>query len=171
MWPSKAPFTLLRVFYDPFLLHRCYSFTLLRFCTKRREKHPLLSVHIDPHDNKYGAKDIRFVYSHCSGSAKLIVEYWSVFKNLRICVFTLIQSVFKTSVFVDIHFQYRFRKPPFLWRFCADQFEHFHKNGGFSRRFCTKTVQCELSGTVLTCTFCCIHVSCKHGDYRLMIWP
>ena len=29
--------------------------------------------------------------------------------------------------------------PPFLWRFCADQSEHFHKNGGFSLRFCTKT--------------------------------
>ena len=28
---------------------------------KRRGKHPFLSVHIDPSDNKYGGKEIRFL--------------------------------------------------------------------------------------------------------------
>ena len=51
----------------------CSVFVMIRFCCidatrshysvsvqKRREKHPFLSVHIDPPDNKYGAKDIHF---------------------------------------------------------------------------------------------------------------
>ena len=53
---TKAAFLLLGFFYDPFLLHRCYPFTLLRFCTKRRGK-PFFSVHNYLRDNKYGAKD------------------------------------------------------------------------------------------------------------------
>ena len=60
LWQVKAPFTLLHFSYDPFLLHGSYPFTLLRFVQKRREKHPFLCVHIDLHDNKHEAKDIRF---------------------------------------------------------------------------------------------------------------
>ena len=41
-----------------------------------------------------------------------------------------------------------FSKTSVLWRFCADQCEHFHKNGGFSFHFCTKTMQCERDLTV-----------------------
>ena len=88
---------------------------------KRGEKHPFLSVHIDPSDNKYGFLWISaFVRSHCSGSVKLIVEYWSVFKNLRFCGYPLSIAFSKTSVFVAFLCR-SMRTPP----------------------FCTKTVQFE----------------------------
>ena len=81
--------------YDPFLLYRFYPFTLLRFCTKWREKLHfcpctliLLITNTEPEISV-------FVCSHCSGSVKLIVEYWSVFKNPCFCAIALIQSVFK----------------------------------------------------------------------------
>ena len=108
-------------------------FVSIRFCCIEA------TVHTAPFSYEDGEKNLRFcaftlicpitktqrktslfVRSHCSVFVKLIVAYWSVFKNLRFCAFTLIQSMFKTSVFVDIHFLQRFRKPPFLWRFCAD---------------------------------------------------
>ena len=46
-----------------------------------------------------------FVRSHCSGSVKLIVEYWSVFQNLRFSTFTLIQSVFENLLFCGVFVQ------------------------------------------------------------------
>ena len=95
---SKAPFTLLRFCCDPFLFHRCYPFTLLRLCTKTEGKTSVFIPNTEP-------KISVFVRSHCSGSVKLIVEYWSVSKKLRFCAFTLIQSVFKNLRFVDIHFR------------------------------------------------------------------
>ena len=94
----KAPFTLLLFCFDVFLLHQNYPFTLLRFCTKRREKHPFMCVHIDLPDNKYGAKDIRFVLSHCSRFVRPR-SHCSVFvqklrgSHIRFCeVFTLIRT-------------------------------------------------------------------------------
>ena len=78
---SQALFTLLLFRYDAFLLHQSYPFALLRFVRKQREKPPSLCVHIDLPDNKYGAKGIRFLRSHCSGFVKLIVGYWSVSKT------------------------------------------------------------------------------------------
>ena len=65
-----------------------------------------------------------FVRSHGSVFVKLIVAYWGVFKNLRFCGYPLMTAFSKTSVFVA---------------FFVDQCEHFHENGGFSLRFCTKT--------------------------------
>ena len=119
-------------------------------------------VHITPFLYKNGGKNIRFCpftlillikntepkipflcVSHCSSSVKPIVEHWSVFKNLRFCAFTLIQSVFKNLRFCGYPLSIAFSITSVFWRFCADQREHFHKNGGFSLRFCTKTVQCE----------------------------
>ena len=121
----------------------CSVFFMMRFCCikatrshyysvfvqKRKGKHPFSCVHIDLPDNKYGAKDIRF------------------------CAFTLFQFCeahcwilqrFQKPLFLCVHIdQMRFRKHPFLWSFCADQCENFHKNGRFSLRFCTKTEQCE----------------------------
>ena len=66
---------------------------------KRKEKHPFLSVHIDPSHSKYGAQDVRFCAFTLLRFCEAIVEYWSVFKNLRFCAFTLIQSVFKNLCF------------------------------------------------------------------------
>ena len=63
------------------------------FVQKRSEKPPFLSVHIDPSDNKCGAKDFRF------------------------CAFALVRILkrFQKSQFLCIHIDSeRFRKPPFL---------------------------------------------------------
>ena len=51
-----------------------------------------------------------FVRSHCSGSVKSIVECWSVFKNLRFCAFTLIQSDFKNLRFCGYPLSIAFSK-------------------------------------------------------------
>ena len=83
---------------------------------KRKKKHPFLCVHIYLLDNKDGAKDVHFCVF------KLIK---CVFKNLRFSGYPLFDSVFKNL------------------RVCADQCEHFHKIGGFSLCFCTKTEQCK----------------------------
>ena len=97
---SKAPFTLLRLCYDAFLLHQRYPFTLLRVCTKMEGKNPFLCAHIDLPDNKYGAKDIRFLCVHIAlDNVKLIVGYYSVFKNLRFCAFTLVKCFLKSLRF------------------------------------------------------------------------
>ena len=44
-------------------------------------------------------KTSAFVRSHYPVFVKLIVGYWSVFKNLRFCAFTLIKCVFKNLRF------------------------------------------------------------------------
>ena len=97
--------------YDPFLLHRCYPFTLLRFCTKTEGKTSVISVLIDLPDNKYGAKDICFVSSHCSGSVKLFERFQNPpflyvlidserFQKPPFCGYPLTIAFSKTSVFV-----------------------------------------------------------------------
>ena len=53
------------------------------------------------------------------------------FQKPPFCRYPLLKAFLKTSVFGDV------------FRFCADQCEQFHKNGGFSCRFHTKTEQCE----------------------------
>ena len=75
----------------PFLLvsHRSYPFTLLRFCA---------FTLICP-ITKTQRKTSGFVRSHYSVFVKPIVAYWSVFKNLRFCAFTLIKCVFKNLRF------------------------------------------------------------------------
>ena len=83
---------------DPFVMHRSYSSALLHFVRKRREKHLILSVHIDPYDQTYGAKGIRSVRSHCSGSMSLIFEYESVSKNLLFVRSYRSSEISKTSV-------------------------------------------------------------------------
>ena len=51
-----------------------------------------------------------FVRSHCSGSVKSIVEHWRVFKHLRFCAFTLIQSDFKNLRFCGYPLSIAFSK-------------------------------------------------------------
>ena len=83
-----------------------------------------------------------FVLSHCSGFAKLIVGYYaycSVLKNLRFCALTL-NAFSKYPLLIPFS---NFENLRFLLLFCADQCEDFHKNGGLSLRFCTKTEHCE----------------------------
>ena len=108
-----------------FLLHRSYRSHCSVFVQTRREKPPFLCVHTDLPDNKNAAKNIRF----------------GAFTLLRFCeAHCWIEERFQKPPFLCVHIdEMRFRKPPFLWRFCAGQCEHFHKNGGFSLRFCTKT--------------------------------
>ena len=127
-------------------------FLSIRFCCIEA------TVHTTPFSYKNGEKYLRFcaftlicpitktqrktsvfVRSHYSVFVKLIVGYWSVFKNLRFCAFTLINCVFKNLRFCGYPLLTAFSKTSVLWRFCADQCEHFHKNGCFSLRFCTKT--------------------------------
>ena len=121
-------------------------FVSIRFCCIEA------TVHTAPFSYKNGEKNLRFctftlicpitktqqktsvfVRSHYSIFVKLIVGYWSVFKNLRFCAFTLLR-------FCEAHcwILERFQKPPFLWRFCADQCVHFHKNGAFISVFVQK---------------------------------
>ena len=74
----------------------CSVFVMIRFCCidatrslyavsvqTRRGKDPFLSVDIDPSDSNTEPNISFFMRSHYSISVKLIVEYWSVFKNLR----------------------------------------------------------------------------------------
>ena len=105
-----------------------------------------LPVHSTPFLYKSGGKNIRF----CAFCA---------FTLLRFCeTHCWILQRFQKPPFLCVHIdQKRFQKPQFcgyplliaflktsvLWCFCADQCEHFHKNGGFSLRFCTKTEQGE----------------------------
>ena len=100
---TKAPFTLLRFCYYPFLLHRSSRSHCSVSVKKRKERPPFLCVHTDLPDNKNRTKAQRktsvFVRSHYSVLVKPIVEYWSVFKNLRFCAFTLIRCVFKNLRF------------------------------------------------------------------------
>ena len=103
---TKVPITLLHFCLDPFLLHRCYPFTLLRCCTKTEGK---ISVFVRSHWFR--------AFSKNKPPFLWISTFDSVFENL-----------------------------PFLWRFCADQCEHFNKNGGFSLRFCTK--RCSVNGVL-----------------------
>ena len=49
------------------------------------------------------------------------------FQKLSFLWISTIDSVFQNLIFVA-----------FLWRFCADQCEHFHKNGGFFSTFVQK---------------------------------
>ena len=114
------------------LFQFCFAFAMIRFCCtdairshysvfvqKRRVKYPLLSVHIDPPDNKCGGKDIHF----CAFILLRFTLIQSINKNLHFCGYPLSIACSKTSV---------------LRRFCADQRQQFHKNWGFSLRFCTK---------------------------------
>ena len=69
------------------------------FAQKRRGKHPFLSVHIDPSDNKYGAIDIRFC-------AFTLIQ--SVFENLRFCgafVQINVNIITKTEVILSVFLQ------------------------------------------------------------------
>ena len=87
-------------------------FVSIRFCCIEA------TVHTTPFLYKNGEKSLRFcaftlicpttktqrktsvfVRSHYSIFVKLIVGYWSVFKNLRFCAFTLIKCVFKNLRF------------------------------------------------------------------------
>ena len=115
------------------------------FVQKRREKkHPFLFVHtlICLITNSEPNISV-FVRSHCSGFVKRIVGYWSVFKNLRFCAFTLIICVFENLRYCGYPLLIAFMKTPIFVAFsCADQCEHFHKNGDFSLNFCTKADQC-----------------------------
>ena len=88
-----------------------------------------------------------FVRSLCAGSVKIIVEYWSVFKNLRLCAFTLIKSVFKNLRFCGYPLSIAFSKTSaFVAFLCADQCEHFHKNGRFLSVIVQK--QCNVNGAL-----------------------
>ena len=80
---AQASFTLLRSCYDLVLMNRSFPFTLFLLCKERRKKHPFPLAHIDPRDYRYGANDILLYAFTCSGLVKLIVKYWSIFKNLR----------------------------------------------------------------------------------------
>ena len=63
---------MIRFCYDPFLFHRCYPFTLLRFCAKTEEQTFVLSAYIDPSDNKYGLIDFDFIFfTHGSPSVRI----------------------------------------------------------------------------------------------------
>ena len=87
-------------------------FVSIRFCCIET------TVHTTPFSYKKGEKNLRFcaftlicpitktqrktsvfVRSHYSVFVKLIVGYWSVFKNLRFRAFTLIKCVFKNLRF------------------------------------------------------------------------
>ena len=78
-----------------------------------------LPVHTAPFLYKNGEKNLRFcaftficlitntepkisvfVRSHCSEFVKLLIGYWSVFKNLRFCGYPLLTAFSKTSVSV-----------------------------------------------------------------------
>ena len=107
----------------------CSVFVMMRFCSikatrphytvfvqKRRKKRPLLCVHIDLPDNKYGAKDIRFCaftfLRFCEALCCWILERFQKppflfvhidqmrFQNLRFCGYPLLTAFLKTSVFV-----------------------------------------------------------------------
>ena len=130
----------------------------------------MLPVHITPFLYKSGGKNIRVcpftfillitnaepkisnhVRSHCSGSVKLIVECWSVFRNLRFCALILIQSVFKNLRLCGYPLSTAFLRPPFLWRFCAEQCENFHKKRRFFSPCLYKNgAVCELGLNLLT---------------------
>ena len=117
-----------------------------------------LSVHTTPFLYKNGEKNLRFfsftliclitkmqrktsvfVRSHYSVFVKPIVARWSVFKDLRFCAFTLIKCIFENLRFCGYPLLIAFLKTSVFVAFCADQCEHFHKIGGFSLCFCTKT--------------------------------
>ena len=87
-------------------------FVSIRFCCIEA------TVHTTPFSYKNGEKNLCFcafrlicpitktqrktsvfVRSHYSVFVKLIVGYWSAFKNLRFCAFTLINCVFKNLRF------------------------------------------------------------------------
>ena len=103
---TQAPFTLLRFCYDAFLLHQSYPLTLLRFFgKKRREKVRFCAFTLICLITNTEPKIYVFVRSHCSGFVKLVVGYWSVFKNLRFCAFTLIKCVFENLRFCGVFVQ------------------------------------------------------------------
>ena len=109
-------------------IHSCCTEVNRSHCSVLYKTEKKISVFVRSHDlpdEKNAAKNIYFcaftliclitktqrktsvfVRSHCSVFVKPIVEYWSVFKNLRFCVFTLIWSVFENlrfcGVFVEI---------------------------------------------------------------------
>ena len=108
----------------------------------------MLPVHITPFPYENGGENIRFcpftlillitntepkksvfVRSHCSGSVKSIVEYWSVFKNLRFCGYPLSIAFSKMSIF-----------EAFL---CRSMCTLSQKWISFLSVFFTKMVQCE----------------------------
>ena len=134
--------SLFRVRNDGFLLHKSYPFTLLRFLHKNGGKISLvmrsnyLITNTEP-------KIFVFLRSHCSGFEKLIIGYWNIFKKLRFLCVHIDQMRFLRLLFCRYPLLITLSKSSVLWRFCADQCEHFHKNGCFSLRFCTKTEQCE----------------------------
>ena len=83
-----------------------------------------------------------FVRSHCSSFVKLIVGYYSVFKNLCFCAFTLfrfceahcwILQRFQKRPFLCVHIdQMRLQKRPFLWLSTFDSiFENLRLCGVF----------------------------------------
>ena len=126
----------------------------------------MLPVHITSFLYKNGGKKIRFcpftlillitntepkisdfVPSHCSGSVKPIVDYWSVFKNLRFCAFTLIQSV---------------SKPPFLW---ISTFDGVFEN----LRFCGVFVQINVNFFTKTEVFLSVFVQKRRSVNRAFV--
>ena len=101
------------------------------FVQNSREKYPYLCVHIG-HSN--GGKifvSVVLIISHCCSREKYPFLY----------VQTDLLHWKKTCVYIDIHFEGCFCKPPFL---CGDSVNS-HKNGDFDLRFGAKMEQCERS--------------------------
>ena len=102
--PPSGP--LCPVHTTPFLLVSLFvasklQFTMLHFCTKTKRKTSVFVFTLICPITKTKRKTSVFVRSHCSVLVKLIFGYWSVFKNLRFCAFTLIKSVFKNLRFCE----------------------------------------------------------------------
>ena len=125
-------------------MHQSHSFSLLRFLYKNGgKKHPFCSFALI-HLMAYTEPKISvFVRSYCSGFVKLIIEYRSVFKNIRFCAFTLIPSVFKSLRVCGYPLLMAFSKTSVCVPLCADRCEYLHKDGAFSLRVRTKMEQCE----------------------------
>ena len=123
----------------------------------------MLPVHITPFLYENGRKNIRFcpfilillitntkpkisffVRSHCSGSVKLIVEYWSVFKNFR---------------FLCVHIDSeRLHKPPPLWiSTCDSVFENLRVCDVFVQINVNNFTKTEVLLSVFVQKRCCVN--------------
>ena len=112
--------------------------SLLHFCTKTEGKIRFCAFTLICLITNTEPNISVFVRSHCSSFVKLILGYYSIFKHLCFRAFILIKSLIE-CVFENLRFcGYPLSKPPFLWRFYADQYERFHKNGGFVSVFVKK---------------------------------
>ena len=145
----KAPFTLLRFCYHPFLLHQSYPFTLTP--ESFRERYPFLCFHIDLPDNKYRGKDKRFcaftLLRFCEGHCWILER----FQKPRFCVFTLIKCVFKNLRFYKFPLLIAFLKTSVAEAFLCGFAWALTQKECFLLRFCTKTEQCERGSRVIRC--------------------